>query len=475
MLSSGAHGRAGIDPLRDATLHDGAHGNAGGHGGAGGDGAALTHGGDATPNPRALVGRRIVKKFGRKAYDGVVLSARNSDEGPLWLAFYPADGDREELSWKELCRVLQPEAHTAAPAGGGQQQQQRQSAEVAATGADEGERWYKGVRAQSATTWAVHINLPGANKASYVGAFDDRVEAARVYDAAARALGIKSVNFPSLPGEVQARPKVPYKVQPPAVSQQQAKEGRVKQEAQQPKPAAAKGKVKKEGVAHGQALPAPRRPRAATACAMPPARKPHLKASATEAKPAALVAAARKRRREPHASAAHADETKLAPAAKLPRALQSPAAAPPLAARASASADASEQHSREVPGPGAMVVASPQLAVVAAAQHLQQQQWQAAATSEEDIAALYAFLRGISPPLCLPDAAVVRGSGLTLAKLDAISAAHVAAAHSGMLLQSSADALGIRMPADRLLFMAAALERVRRGAPARANMLLGMF
>ena len=87
---------------------------------AGAAASAGTGAAAAAPEPTVpwlLVGRRVRRAFAPapgvppRFHDGVVIAVRtHPSAGTLWRVHYEEDGDREELSWRQLSAELVNEA-----------------------------------------------------------------------------------------------------------------------------------------------------------------------------------------------------------------------------------------------------------------------------------------------------------------------------------------------------------------------------
>lgn len=170
-------------------------------------------------DPRALLGRRVRRTFAAGVFEGVVRGTRMlppdsperrapgwasppeagaAEPQRIWLVCYP-DGDKEELYWSELLPALKEaekrlRALPAPPAG--------QAAIVKQEGEAQGPK-YKGVSYEATSgKYRVALTIAGCHRVR--GAADTALEAARKYDDAVRAAGHVVVNFPRLPGEIQA-------------------------------------------------------------------------------------------------------------------------------------------------------------------------------------------------------------------------------------------------------------------------------
>ncbi len=90
----------------------------------------------------------------------------------------------------------------------------------------------------------------------------------------------------------------------------------------------------------------------------------------------------------------------------------------------------------------------------------------AAPAPDAQAAALAAWLRSIAPQLTQLDAAVasIPGSGVSLAVLDRLASANTPLATRHYLIDHAASQLGISSKRDKLLFLAAALERAPGGS-----------
>jgi hypothetical protein len=174
-------------------------------------------------SPEALVGRRVHRHFPWGSFVGEIVSTRATpDFGQLWSVCYE-DDDEEDLDWDELRAALLPaaacELPDAAGAGGSSAAAGVSPAHKAAALPTSGtsaadsqppasERRYKGEYSIVSSTppfkriyYAV-LWIDG--RSQNLGSFCTAVKAARAYDAAARAHGILTVNFPRAGSEEQA-------------------------------------------------------------------------------------------------------------------------------------------------------------------------------------------------------------------------------------------------------------------------------
>lgn len=177
-------------------------------------------------DPRSLLGRRVRRTFAAGVFEGVVRGTRMlppdspgrrapgwappeagaAEPQRIWLVCYP-DGDKEELYWSELLPALKEaekrvRALPAPPAGA--HKIVKQEAEPP------GPR-YKGVSYHAGSgKYRVALSIPGCPRP--LGVADTAVEGARMYDDGVRAAGHVVVNFPRLPGEVQAVWREPEEV-----------------------------------------------------------------------------------------------------------------------------------------------------------------------------------------------------------------------------------------------------------------------
>jgi hypothetical protein len=194
---------------------------------------------DGAPPPEApesLLGRRCVRVFGGKPYDGVITRVRVTQaHGTLYRVHYPEDDDGEELTWHELRDALLPPAQpaasddaippSAAAAALPPPSATPSPAEHTATPAALPQQRYKGVCVRAHGQFQAFLHTTSG--LTDLGWYDNPEEAARAYDAAVRAQGRRVVNFSDTrAGEVQALPKM---------SDAQA----LKRAAQQPRAAAA--------------------------------------------------------------------------------------------------------------------------------------------------------------------------------------------------------------------------------------------
>jgi hypothetical protein len=291
---------------------------------------------------------------------------------------------------------------------------------------------YKGVQISgggSSARWAAKLN---AGREIFIGIFDDALEAARVYDDAARALGRLAVNFPR-PGtaEVQANPG-----QRQAHFRAAVAHDKPSAQAPQPQP-----QPQHRISVHPRPEPAAETPQAAPSAGGRLARR------------------CKRVRREQSISddddgAVYALPTEQHPLAAAP-ALAPPAAPPANAAPAQQDGDGDAS--------GALALTAPDTA--------------RAATLDAATAPVAAFLRAVAPPLSQLDAviAALPSSGASMAHLTRIAAAATPRdADRAMLLGAAADALHIHPRFDRLSFFAALLELAPRtdAAAGRASCLL---
>ena len=193
-------------------------------------GGALVPALHAPGAPAMHVGRRVWRFFGGKLFKGVVVGVRDTPtHGTLWRVKYD-DGDAEDLDARELCDALSPDdaprGRHAAPHAGGSAAGGAATESASHGSADEDDeggadepphaasgaapsqsgavlhRRYKGV-SRLRDKWVAQMYF--RDEVLRFGRFDDAAEAARAYDTAARARGIREVNFPR-PGELQAVP-----------------------------------------------------------------------------------------------------------------------------------------------------------------------------------------------------------------------------------------------------------------------------
>jgi hypothetical protein len=259
-------------------------------------------------------------------------------------------------------------------------------------------RRFKGITPEK-HRWRAQVHVPGQTQLLRVGLFDGAEEAARAYDDAAREVGIKTLNYPR-PDTDEVQGYFNQGSRARAATVQHTADA---EEVTTPAAPSLAPRKRKRDVHDVAALP------------------PQQQEESTAAKTPRMQAAASKRV-EPAAASAHDDASFPAGAAG-GTAAQAPAVAPP-------------------PPLGAGVSqAAPR----------------AAHDGGRGATELVAFLRAIRPPLSHFD---VAGTGLTLDRVDAIAAAKVDTARIRMLLDGVADSLGMHLPADQLLFFAAALERV---------------
>ncbi len=530
----GAHDASGA--LRgSAARAASAAGSAGEQGAAGGAAAAAPRGdtqnpaaaerrGTAPPAsraleaapaaPEALVGRRVLREFEEGRFEGSVASARDSaGYGTLWRVTYD-DGDDEELNWHELCTTLLPDTRAAAggdaacTASGSASRQLRTSTTAVAAPVAPAAREYKGVSRESPThRWNCVLYVPLSQRDAeapkhglvHLGRFDDVLEAARAYDAAARRHGILAVNFPR-PGtrEVQAvrghgqKPALFFQGQQQQTTAQQRTaqqylgvtlrrggsfEARLRDfyggmhRTAEAAAHAVDEELRRRNQLHKLNFPATAAERAAKARGRPaeaqatPAARVLKRAHEPES--AAPTRAAKKPRTQPAAAGAAAaarggpglasavapaasDHDMKAAATEEPEeefAAEDRAAAVPLpVAPAAVKQPASAL-------PMAAPTAAPVLAPPAAAPA-------PPAAMNDNLAAVAAFLRGIHPPLVQLDAALAAlpGSGMSMAHL-----ACFGVSERESLLNDAADVLRIRAPLDRMVFKAALLA-LPRGA-----------
>jgi hypothetical protein len=164
--------------------------------------------------PDALVGRRVLRQFDSGVFVGVVVGTRSTRAyGQLWHVCY-GDGDEEDLNAKQRQGALLPADAGALPdaAGAGGSDAACVSPmgttaallTVGAAAVDSKppapERHYKGVSSSVSKTYpfersyVAELKIDGGSRS--LGSFCTAVEAARAYDAAARARGRLVVNFP---------------------------------------------------------------------------------------------------------------------------------------------------------------------------------------------------------------------------------------------------------------------------------------
>jgi hypothetical protein len=260
----------------------------------------------AREDPRTLVGARVVRVHNRVAYEGSVRSfEQHPDYGTLWRAYFPTDDQEEVLNALELSDALQlaaggapavaaacagaelvaPRTASAAPcAARGPLHAARHSKPLSLSlspsspspqlppspppaappapaapppCAGHAQGRFKGVTPHHGR-WRAQVHVRGQAQPVCGGLFDDAGEAARAYDAAARKLGIKSLNFPR-PGtaEVQGFFKPVNRAKQPT---------QLKKDTKEAKPAASHlAPRKRHRDVHTVAAPPPPPPRSAAA------------------------------------------------------------------------------------------------------------------------------------------------------------------------------------------------------------------
>jgi hypothetical protein len=358
--------------------------------------------------PAALVGRRVVREFSGVDYGGIVASTRNTAAfGRLWRVRYD-DGDSEDLEWRELRGLLQPEAAGVGAQASAPARPQRPSSAAAAQ--------------------PHHAFAPRPSR-SHEAAAPLVVPRKRVREAASAA-----------PAEA---PKLKSAKTVLALAQQAAAQAPAERDP--PKLQSRKTPREAGGGAHASAAPdvaAPARAEddAVVATLMAPGF------DYSDALPADGTA-------DDGAAASAPTTTAHAPPA-VPQ--QSDALTTP------ASADAASAVPAAAPGRGGdatfAVKVEAEAAVDAPAAPAAPADLMPQASAEDDTAAVAAFLRAIRPPLLQLNTvlAALPGSGVSMARLTCVFAPGASVLYSKQLLYSAAAALGITLQSD-LIALASAL------------------